>query len=169
MRRKLLTGFFLLFFVAFFSSANAQRSYSSAVGLRLGSPVSVTYKQFISDTDAFELIAGFRNYTNYNWISAGAAYQKHNDLSNVTENLSWYYGGGFSAYFWSWDDKFYGTDYDGSNLSFGLQGYIGLDYKVKDYPVNISLDWVPTLLLGDKNQRGFGADYGALAVRYILN
>jgi hypothetical protein len=39
-----------------------------------------------------------------------------------------------------------------------------------DTPISVTADWVPTLFLGDGfGAGGFGAGYGALAVRYVLS
>ncbi len=91
----------------------------------------------------------------------------HNDLSSVTDGLYWYYGAGAAAYFWNFDNSFI-TGEDQSNLSIGLQGYLGLDYQFAGAPVNISVDWVPTFFLSGY-ANGFGAGYGAFSVRYVLN
>lgn len=147
------------------SSTQAQ-DYSSAVGLRLGRPVSATYKMFINDSGhAIEGIVGFRSYSGSSSINVGAAYQLHNDLSSVADGLYWYYGGGASIYLWSFDNDIVGVDQ--TNLTIGIQGYLGLDYKFSGTPVNISLDWTPGFIL--TNGGGFGGDSGALAVRYVLN
>jgi hypothetical protein len=70
------------------------------------------------------------------------------------------------VYFWSFDN---GYDFgDDASVSIGIQGYLGLDYKFANAPVNLSLDWVPTFFLNGFGN-GFGADNGALAVRYTLN
>ena len=149
-----------------FSSIHAQ-DYSSAIGARLGSPLSASYKMFINDNGhAVEGIAGFRSYSGYSWVTVGAAYQLHNDISSV-DGLYWYYGAGVSAFFWSFNNDFI-AGADQSSLSLGLQGYLGLDYTFAGAPVNVSVDWVPTVFIGGFGS-GFGAGYGALAVRYVLN
>jgi hypothetical protein len=152
-----------------FSTLQGQ-DYQSAIGLRLGYPLSVSYKTFLNDSNnALELFVNFRSEKvfGYGWtrIGAGGAYQVHNDIEAV-EGLQWYYGGGASVYFWSFDN---GYDFgDDASVSIGIQGYLGLDYKFANAPVNLSLDWVPTFFLNGFGN-GFGADNGALAVRYTLN
>ncbi len=149
-----------------FSSLQAQ-SYSSAIGARFGSPLSVSYKMFINDNGhAVEGIAGFRSYSDYSWVNVGAAYQLHNDISSV-DGLYWYYGAGAAAFFWSFNNNFIGGA-DQANLSVGIQGYLGLDYTFSGAPVNASIDWIPTFFISGFGS-GFGAGYGALAVRYTLD
>lgn len=157
------------------NSMNAQ-NYKSAVGARLGYPFAASFKKFVGESGAFELIAGThgRRYNYYGgsygwrWWMVGAAFQKHNGLNlNIDglENLQWYYGAGASAYFWSFDDYYYNDGY--ASTSFGIQGYLGLDYKFENIPLNISLDWVPTVFLNGYGS-GFGGGYGTLGVRYVL-
>ncbi len=152
-----------------FSSLQAQ-DYQKAIGLRLGYPVSISYKMFINNSNnAIEAFVNYRSQKvfSYGWtrIGLGGAYQVHNPISSV-DGLQWYYGGGASVYFWTYDDGF--ADYaDEANLSLGIQGYLGLDYKFANAPVNLSLDWVPTFYISGYGD-GFGADNGALAVRYTF-
>ncbi len=147
------------------------QGYNSAVGLRLGVPASVSYKMFINDSGhALEGYVSFRSQKSfgarYSWIGVNAAYQVHNEISSV-DGLYWYYGGGASAFFWNFDNDFIGGS-DQSSVSFGLQGYLGLDYKLANTPVNFSADWVPTFFLNGYGN-GFGGGYGAFAVRYTID
>ncbi|MCZ2101597.1 MAG: hypothetical protein LC107_08685 [Chitinophagales bacterium] len=160
MKTKFLT---VLAFVFMFALTSNAQDYKSAIGLRLGSPLSVSYKTFLSDKGAFEGVVGFRSYTYYSWVNIGAYYQVHNDIPNVS-GLRWYYGGGANIYFWSWDSAFLDS---GSNTSFGISGVLGLDYKFADIPLNVSADWIPTFFLNGYGN-GFGAGYGALAARYTF-
>ncbi len=154
-----------------YSSGLSAQNYSSAVGIRLGVPWSISYKMFISDLAAIEVYGSFRSNRatvsglDAGWTSIGinGAYLIHNEFSN-TEGLTWYYGGGGSVYFWSYADLYTGTR---GNVTFGVSGYLGLDYKFGNAPVNISVDWVPTFYIGSA-LGGFGAGQGALAVRYVL-
>ena len=83
------------------------------------------------------------------------------------EGLKWYVGGGATAYLWTYSNDIF---FEGSDtFTFGVQGYVGLDYAFEDTSLNLSLDWVPTIFLGDGYVSGFGASYGALSIRYILN
>ncbi len=127
-------------------------------------PWSVTYKTFLSDAGALEVYAGYRGWEFYNWFSVNAAYQYHKPFPNV-DNLRWYVGGGAGVYFWSYDNAFADAN---DNTSFSLQGYLGLDYTFENAPVNLSVDWVPTIFLTGYGS-GFGAGYGNFAVRYVIS
>lgn len=162
----------LLFIIGGISTAQSQ-NYKMAAGVRLGYPISASVKLFISETTAIEAFANYRsNKTQtafgsygWSWFGVGAAYQIHADIGAI-DGLQWYYGGGVSVVFYNYDDSGYYDDYN--NLSFGLQGNIGLDYKFDNVPINLSADWVPTYYLSGFVS-GFGAGYGAFSVRYIIS
>lgn len=163
--------FILTLFISALSISGLQsQNYQKAIGLRLGYPVSASFKMFLNDSEnALEAFVSYRSEKvfdyGWSWVGLGAGYQVHNDIASV-DNLQWYYGGGASLYFWSFDDGF--ADFnDQANLTFGLLGFLGLDYKFPNAPVNVSLDWVPTFFLNGYGN-GFGADNGALAVRYTF-
>lgn len=147
------------------------QEYRSAVGLRLGSPVSASLKTFISNNGAIE---GFVNYntenisSSYRWsrIGLGASYQQHDDLGTSVNGLSWYYGFGATAYRWGYSDDSFFNDY--GSFSLGIQGYLGLEYVFPSRKIVLSLDWVPTYFITGGYVSGFGYDQGALSVRYIF-
>ncbi len=166
--KKTLTLLTFLLWSLLGTTLSAQ-SYSSAIGLRLGYPAAVSYKFFMNETSAIELYASYRRrgVYSYHWTAfgLGGTFQVHNDLSSIAAGMQWFYGGGAGLSFFSWSDDAYFKD-EGS-LGISIHGTIGLDYKFAEAPVNISLDWKPTFALtGYRN--GFGAGYGALAVRYTL-
>ncbi len=171
MKNLLRLSVLLIFVIGGISTSNAQ-AYKSAIGLRAGSPLAATYKHFLNESSAVELFATYRSNTarfvgvNYgwSWIGIGGSYLFHNPLEGI-EGLTYFYGGGASVQFYSYDGSVYD---DEDNISFGIHGKIGLDYAFDDIPLNVSLDWAPTIYIGGYG-RGFGAGYGALSVRYILS
>jgi len=153
----------LLCILFLFPEAQAQ-SWEKAIGLRLGFPNSITYKQFISEDAAIEGIFGTRNEDGVRSINLSAAYQIHKSLidDNFGE-LRWYYGGGGTLIFFNFNDN----SSQSGGTSLGIQGYLGADYTFEGVPINLSLDWTPTFLFtgfGD----GFGGDFGGVAIRYIF-
>jgi hypothetical protein len=155
--------FVLVFLFGTFSVSQAQ-DYNSAVGLRFGYPLSVTYKTFLNETAAVEAYAGFRSYTGYTQFRVNAAYQIHNEIESV-ERLKWYYGGGAGLAFYSFDNSV-----SDGGMSISISGYLGLEYTLEGTPVSFSVDWVPTFFIGGYSGiDSFGAGNGALAVRYVLN
>jgi hypothetical protein len=160
--KKIALLFSMLFVLAIATNLKAQ-DYKSAIGLRLGYPISASYKFFVSDNAAIEAYAGFRGYTFYRYINFGAMYQVHKPISSV-DGLYWYFGGGVSALLYTYDSGFVG---DG-NFGVGINGVLGLDYKFADAPINLSADWMPTIYLTGYLS-GFGGGLGALSARYTLN
>ena len=159
------TLFLSLLFLLFSTFSFAQRNYDTAIGARLGYPLSVSAKKYISDQGAIEGYLGFRGFSTYNWVSLSGAYLHHDDLEiDELPNLSWYFGGGASAYFWRYRSSFIS---DSGGTSFGLQGYLGLEYTFEDVPLNLTIDWIPSLFFNGFFS-GFGGGYGSLGVRYVL-
>jgi hypothetical protein len=150
-------------FIAFLAVNVEAQTYKTAVGARLGYPLSASFKTFISESSAIEVYAGFRGWSTYSWITVSGAYLIHKPFPSV-ENLQWYFGGGASVYFWNYKSSF---GIGGDNTSFGIQGYLGLDYKIENAPVNLTVDWVPTFFLNGYGS-GFGGGYGSLGIRYVL-
>lgn len=140
------------------------QNYKSALGLRLGYPISATYKHFISEPGAIEVFAGFRSWTYYSWFNVAGAYEHHFPISGV-DGLNWYVGGGASAFFWNYKDLFPGDN--SASTSIGIMGVLGLDYKFDNAPVNLSVDWMPIFFVNGYGN-GFGGGYGALSARYVL-
>ncbi len=155
--------FATLFVVAFLSGTNAQ-DYKSAIGAKLGYGLVASYKTFLNEKSAVDIFGGIR----WGGIAAGAYYEIHKPIKSV-ERLKWYWGGGAS--FTTWDYGYAGYD---SYYELGVSGVLGLDYSFDDYPVNVSVDWAPTIVLVDSYDYPFGSlsrfrsGYGAFSVRYIL-
>ncbi len=166
--RKFFTT--LVFLTLCFVGTNlSAQNYKSAVGLRLGVPAALSYKFFINETSAIELYGSYRRWGAYlshvTDYGLGATYQIHNDLSNVLDGLQWFYGGGAGVNFYSYSDDIYYENEGG--LGILVHAALGLDYRFSEAPVNLSVDWKPTIALTGYGN-GFGAGYGALSVRYIL-
>lgn len=110
------------------SSASAQ--YKSAVGVRFSSRAalvnnSVSLKYFFSERTAVEGLITFNDP-----FALGLLIEQHKPLT--TQNFTYFYGGGVYAGF------------SGQRRA-GLQGIMGLDYKVSTTPLNFSIDWKPEL------------------------
>lgn len=163
-----------ILFLAFTASASAQ-SYTSAIGARLGYPLSLSYKTFLGDSgNAVEGIVGYYGssdgFYRSSMIRISAGYQIHQPLNldaKGLESLQWYYGGGATVSFWSWnyDSRFTGERY--GSTTFGLQGFLGLDYRFPNNRINVSLDWTPVISFNGFGS-GFGAGFAGVGVRYVL-
>lgn len=152
----------LLSFYFYTPSVNAQ-SYKNAIGLRAGGYSGITYKQFVSSKNAFEIYGLVRFYKYSNFTNVTGVYQIHNDIPNVS-NLKWYYGFGATVGFYGYKSSYFGNKIDGASL--GVLGTIGLDLALKEAPIDFALDWSPTFFL--TNNTGFYGDYAHFSIRYIL-
>jgi hypothetical protein len=157
-------GFTLLLAFAFLLTTNIQaQEYKSAVGAKLGYGLIGTYKMFLTESAAVDLFGGIH----WGGLAAGAYYLMHNEIPSI-DKLYWYWGGGGSITTWSYAVSGLGTWYE-----VGVSGVIGLDYSFDEIPLNVSVDWAPTIVvlsswdsIGTFNR--FRGGYGALSARYIL-
>lgn len=162
MRNKYL--FALLVGLFFMPTLDAQH-FNSAAGLRFGAPLSLSYKTFLNESAAVEGFVGTRGFAGFRWYNVGASYQIHKPLKlGDSDGLEYYYGGGASAYFYTYDAFFEG----GSTTSFGVQGNLGIQYTFSNAPISVTMDWMPTVFLNGFGS-GFGGGYGGIGVRYILS
>lgn len=147
---------FVLFFALLGATTEVQAQvYGSAIGVNLGVPVGLNYKQFTTDRFAFEGILGY-------YGDLGGAYAKgfeaillaewHAEL--FTPELNFIYGAGAHI----------GT-YNGG-LSLGADGVFGLEYTIANAPISFSFTAKPAYGWLDN---GFSfLPGGAFALRYIL-
>jgi len=159
----------ILGFAVFFatSSTLTAQNYDNAVGLRVPWGFGATVKHFFGDKVAAEGIVnywsrgtfGFR----YTRTRISALVEVHNELDQVLEGLQWYYGGGAFVGIWGGSFSRY---YDYNATQIGVSGVLGLDYTFADLPINVSVDWMPSVSFVGGG--GFGATAGGLAVRYTF-
>ncbi|HUR65361.1 MAG TPA: hypothetical protein VMZ03_03340, partial [Chitinophagaceae bacterium] len=127
MKKILLLGFFAL--VVSFSQAQNKSSngstYTTALGVKVWDGGGISFKHFLNDKGALELIGYF-------W-SQGARitglYEIHGPI-NGARGLQWYIGPGAHV-------GFYNTKF-GDGAFIGIDGVLGLDYKFNGAPINIS-------------------------------
>ena len=142
-------------------SASAQNSadYRTAIGVKFY-PGAITLKHFVNEKAAIEGLGYFYN----NGFRITGLYEFHFDIPDVN-GLKWYVGPGAHL-------GFYNTKYKNNNnisdggVAIGVDGVIGLDYKVPSAPINLSLDFQPSIEFGDYN--GYGGTFGGLSIRYVI-
>ncbi len=162
--RKFLFSIALSFSVfCSLQAQNAGQDYKSAFGVRFGnySNLGLTFKTFVNDKAALELMAFFRSNTGYKNIDFGALYEIQNRLTGIT-GLSWYIGGGGFVGFYSVDANYTGSQ----GTSFQIAGVIGLEYKIPGAPLTVSIDYIPRYAFSGNT--GFIGTDGNLAVRYTF-
>ncbi len=138
-------------------TANAQ-SYKNAIGGRFGSYNGITFKTGLNKGAMLELIGNFRSNSGVDYFQLTGLYEVYNPIGGAP-GLSWYYGAGASV----GSMKVKGNDGD---IYLGANGVLGLDYKFNGAPINLSLDWIPTLRL-TPNTNFYSGDIG-LGVRFTF-
>jgi hypothetical protein len=106
--------------------------YKMGLGVRLSSNAaavnnSITFKYFLNQQTAVEALLSFGDP-----VAVGLLVEKHKPIFG--NGFNWFYGGGGYVGF-------------GGTRNAGLQGVLGLDYKIPSIPFNLSLDWKPELNL----------------------
>ena len=136
------------------SSSSNSSTYTTALGVKFY-PTGITLKHFISDKHALEGLGYFYNYG----FRVTGLYEIYGDINNAS-GLRWYIGPGAHV-------GFYNTKYGGGS-SAGVDGVLGLDYKVTNAPLNLSLDWQPSFEFGDNFNNGFSGGWGGFGIRYTF-
>jgi hypothetical protein len=154
--KKIFIIFLLLF--TFSQASLISKNYNNAIGVRGLFDGGITYKQFVDNTKAFEVILSGGD----KWFGLTGFYQWHNKTH--AKQLEWYYGAGVHAVFIEdhkhtpWDRN---TDTD---LVLGVDGILGIEYSFREVPIVVSADWNPTLnLIGDS---GLWLSRGSVSIRY---
>lgn len=156
-------GFLFVVSVFFFIATQAQNrstnsySYKTALGVKVWDGGGISLKHFFTGNNAGEFIGYFWS----RGVRITGLYEIHGNIGDAA-GLKWYIGPGAHIGFY---DYFKGNNHiDG--VYFGVDGVIGLDYKFKGAPINISLDWQPSFEFGDFV--GFVGSWGGLGIRYTF-
>jgi hypothetical protein len=172
MRRIILLGSAVMLFSVFSASAQkrsssfSSESYTTALGVKVypaSNGGAITLKHFFNEGIALEALGSV-------WDRGGritGLVEFHWDIPGAP-GLKWYVGPGAHISFYN--DKQYDNYPRRSYVAPGLDGVIGLDYKFKNIPLNLSADWQPYFDFGNNTDpyRGFGADFGGIAARYTF-
>jgi len=145
--KKLLFSSFILVSILLFSERSAAQNYQTAVGLKFGGYENgVSIKYFSTPDIALEGELGFRAHG----VVFTGLYEIHQEAFGVKE-LTFYYGAG--AHLGAEGSGVYQT-YDGSNETYnqshillGVDGVLGLEYKIPNSPIAVSLDLNPRVEL----------------------
>ncbi|MCK9271487.1 MAG: hypothetical protein WC271_12535 [Bacteroidales bacterium] len=151
----------ILTFAILLSSVTAMAQYDFAIGLRTGGTSGLTLKK-MNPSSAIEGIVGFW----YHGLSVTVLWEKHVPAFNEP-GFNWYYGGGGHVSFYgddfdgrgpSWYDHYY--DEDGGDLGLGIDGIVGLEYKIPNVPIAFSLDLKPFIEINTEGGVHFSPDPG---------
>jgi len=153
----------------FLQNVKAQTvDYKTGIGIRAGDPSGITVKHFLDPKQAIEGILSF-----WPWgPSLTVLYEFHETAFDVP-GLVWFYGlgGHIRAYPDSWRSSYRGwhRDYEryNSRLGLGVDGIIGLEYKIPPIPITLSLDLKPMIEFTTYGNVYIGIDPG-LSIRYVF-
>ena len=158
---KPLAAFLFLMITALCVNAqmNEGSDYKTALGVKVY-PGAITLKHFIANNRAVEGLG----YISSDGFRLTGLYELHYDITSV-QGLKWYVGGGGHVGVWSdtWKTR-YPTRNDG--LAIGVDGVLGLDYKITGAPLNLSFDWQPSFNLIGHNY--FEGGWGGIGIRYTF-
>jgi hypothetical protein len=138
------------------SRSSNDQSYTTALGVKFY-PGGISLKHFIRETHALEGIGYF-------WergVRITGLYEFYFDIKGV-DGLRWYVGPGAHIGFYD-DWRYNNKNYKGGSY-FGIDGVLGLDYKFANAPINLSIDWQPSVEFG--YGPGFTGNWGGLGIRY---
>ncbi|MFA5574125.1 MAG: hypothetical protein WC994_03620 [Brumimicrobium sp.] len=164
----------MLIFFGFSTRSNAQLGddFQNAIGVRLGSPIGVTYKHFFANNHALEAQFGYAwpyghgygpGYYNYGYnyayywqgMDIAALYEYH---QNITAGFNWFAGGGIVVQIF--------PRHPAVHVGPALIG--GVTYKF-DFPLEVSVDYRPTFLFGSGGFAGSrGFSFAAASARYTF-
>jgi hypothetical protein len=120
-------------------------TYSTAFGLRAGYTGAFTLKQKVGGGNAIEGLLGFWHH---GW-SATALFERNVSAFGVP-GLNWYYGAGAHMSFANWHihnhrnkENRYRYYYYENDFGIGVDGIIGLEYKIPQIPFALSIDAIP--------------------------
>ena len=153
--KKVLIAMTLLFGVLSGNAQNTGTSYRTALGVKIWDGGGITLKHFMRTNRAIEGIAYFYR----RGVRITGLYEIHGDIAGAA-GLKWYIGPGAHVGFYN--DRYY----DENRVVIGVDGVLGLDYKFNGAPINLSLDWQPTVEFADDH--GFNAGWGGLGIRYAF-
>lgn len=150
----------LLAFLTFFATQTSQAQYyDNAIGIRAGVASGISFKHFISNNDAIELIASFHHQS----LQLGALYQRHAGAFDI-QGMNWYYGGG--GFLGFYDGRYHpswGTE--GRHTVLGVMGVLGLEYKIDEIPVSVGIDFTPAIDIAPITHTWFGYN---VVLRYVF-
>jgi len=133
--------------------------YKKAIGVKMY-PSAISYKVFVKTNAAFEYLG----YVSLDGFRATALYEKYMPIDG-NENLTWYVGYGGHLGLWSEEWKKNNPNHN-AGIALGVDGILGLDYKVKNTPLNLSVDWQPSFNFVGASY--FESGWAGLGVRYTF-
>ena len=133
--------------------------YKKAIGGKMY-PSAISYKSFLTNSKAIEVLG----YFTLDGFRTTIMIEKYSAFAN-TEQLSWYIGYGGHLGIWSEEWKKNNPNHK-AGIAVGVDGILGLDYKIKNAPLNLSIDWQPSFNFVGSSY--FESGWAGLGIRYTL-
>ncbi len=166
--------FFVFITSFFFANDSISQNYQTGIGLRGGWIGGLTAKHFIKEGRAIEGIFssgwGWRGYQ----ITGLYEIHKAAFTKEDAEGFYWYYGagvhfgGGYKYKEWVATGTWTGYWKNRNYSSFGIDGIFGLEYKIQDLPITLSLDIKPFIEFSNYPGVPFRFWDGAFSIRYVF-
>jgi len=160
--RFITTISFLLITYLANSQANTEpytSPYKKAIGIKLN-PGAISYRSFYTRNKAAEGI-GFVSLDGFQLTILN---EKYTPFANA-ENLTWYIG--YGGHFNLWSERYkLNNPAKKAGVSVGVDGMLGLDYKLKNTPLNLSVDIQPSFNFVGESY--FELGWGGIGIRYTL-
>ena len=163
--KSILIAFFMVLLISSVAVAQSRStnssSYRTALGVKVWDGAGITLKHFFTGSNAGELIGYFYR----NGFRLTGLYEIHGNFADAA-GLKWYIGPG--AHIGFYDAGYFHRDYyyPDNRATLGIDGVLGLDYKFRGAPINVSIDWQPAFEFGDGG--GFYGNWGGLGIRYTF-
>ena len=158
-----------------FSFSQESQGYKNAVGLRGGWVGGITGKHFLDDDRAIEGILS----SGWGWrgFQLTGLYEIHKEAftKEDAENFFWYYGAGahIGDYVYKrWHPTGFTTGYYDRYpyATIGIDGIFGLEYRIQDLPVTLSLDVKPFIEIPTFHKYAIPYHFwdSAFTIRYVF-
>ncbi len=133
--------------------------YKKAIGIKLN-PGAISYRSFYTRNKAVEGM-GFISIDGFQLTILN---EKYTPFANA-ENLTWYIG--YGGHFNLWSERYkLNNPSKSAGVAVGVDGMLGLDYKLKNTPINLSVDIQPAFNFVGATY--FDLGWGGIGIRYTL-
>lgn len=133
--------------------------YKKSIGIKLN-PGAISYRSFYTRNKAVEGM-GFISIDGFQLTILN---EKYTPFANA-ENLTWYIG--YGGHFNLWSERYkLNNPSKTAGVAVGVDGMLGLDYKLKNTPINLSVDIQPAFNFVGASY--FDLGWGGIGIRYTL-
>jgi hypothetical protein len=140
------------------AAQTGQRGGQFGAGVVLGEPTGIAWKYRINSVNAVDGAVGFSPYNSYR-VHVDYLWQT---FPFEERNLGIHYGAGIA---FGGGDRAYtyrgGVLFRHDELGFGLRGVVGLDYLIRNSPVDLFFELAPLVVLTPTSDSGIDVGFGA--------